>query len=101
MQVRFWGTRGSLPVAPRGEDIRQKIKQALLQANGRQFDSEAAIKRFIDAELAARHELVELLSRSRLPEPTGFGLTIDLRRDYEEFQARQRVRIITKELSKR
>ena len=32
MQVRFWGTRGSLPVAPRGEDIRQKIKQALLQA---------------------------------------------------------------------
>ena len=51
MRVRFWGTRGSLPVAPRGEDVRQKIKQALLQANGRQFDSEAAIERFIDAEL--------------------------------------------------
>ena len=45
MRVRFWGTRGSLPVAPRGEDVRQKIKQALLQANGRQFDSEAAIER--------------------------------------------------------
>ena len=51
MRVRFWGTRGSLPVAPRGEDVRQKIKQALLQANGRQFDSEAAVERFIDAEL--------------------------------------------------
>ena len=24
MRVRFWGTRGSLPVAPRGEDVRQK-----------------------------------------------------------------------------
>src|SRR5262245_43163204 len=51
MQVRFWGTRGSLPVAPKGEDTRQRIKQALLQANGRHCDSEAAIEQFIDGEL--------------------------------------------------
>ena len=57
MRVRFWGTRGSLPVAHKGEDSRQKIKQALLRANGRQFDSEAAIERFIDKELdfSVRH----------------------------------------------
>src|SRR5262245_65803219 len=51
MRVRFWGTRGSLPVAPKGEDTRQRIKQALLKANGRRFDSEVAVERFIDEEL--------------------------------------------------
>ena len=57
MRIRFWGTRGSLPVAPDGESIRQKIKHALLQAHGRAFESEAAVERFIDAELdfPARH----------------------------------------------
>jgi len=44
-------------VAPDGESIRQKIKHALLQANGRAFESESAVERFIDAELdfSARH----------------------------------------------
>ena len=51
MRVRFWGTRGSIPVALNGEEIRQKIKRALLQANGRHFDSEAAVEQFIEAEL--------------------------------------------------
>jgi phosphoribosyl 1,2-cyclic phosphodiesterase len=51
MRVHFWGTRGSLPVGPDGAVIRQKIKHALLKANGRQFDSEADVERFIDAEL--------------------------------------------------
>lgn len=51
MRVRFWGTRGSIPVALSGAGVRQKIKRALLQANGRQFESEAAIERFIETEL--------------------------------------------------
>jgi phosphoribosyl 1,2-cyclic phosphodiesterase len=51
MLVRFWGTRGSLPVALDGVGVRRKIKRALLQANGRRFEDEAAIERFIDGEL--------------------------------------------------
>jgi phosphoribosyl 1,2-cyclic phosphodiesterase len=51
MRVRFWGTRGSLPVAPEGEAIRQKIKRALLKASGRKFETEMSVEQFIDAEL--------------------------------------------------
>ena len=51
MLVRFWGTRGSLPVALDGAGVRQKVKQALQRASGRRFDSEEAIERFIDTEL--------------------------------------------------
>ena len=55
MLVRFWGTRGSLPVALTGAGVRSKIKQALLQANGRRFDEDAAVERFIDEELDFPH----------------------------------------------
>ncbi len=51
MQARFWGTRGSLPVGPDGAEIRQKIRQALIKANGRRFDGAAAVEQFIDSEL--------------------------------------------------
>lgn len=51
MLVRFWGTRGSIPVALDGDGVRRKIKQALLCANGRHFKSEEAVEQFIDAEL--------------------------------------------------
>jgi phosphoribosyl 1,2-cyclic phosphodiesterase len=51
MRVRFWGTRGSIPVAPSGESVRHKIKQALLQSRGRSFANEMAIEQFIDSEL--------------------------------------------------
>jgi phosphoribosyl 1,2-cyclic phosphodiesterase len=51
MRIQFWGTRGSLPVAPDGDSVRRRIKQALQQANGRQFGSEAALDEFIDTEL--------------------------------------------------
>ena len=51
MVVRFWGTRGSLPVALSGGALREKIKRALLQADGRRFDTEEALQRFIDEEL--------------------------------------------------
>ena len=51
MQAHFWGTRGSIPVAAEGAAIREKIKYALLKANGRRFDSAGAVERFIDSEL--------------------------------------------------
>jgi phosphoribosyl 1,2-cyclic phosphodiesterase len=39
MRVRFWGTRGSIPVALTPADIRDKLAQALVAASGRRFDS--------------------------------------------------------------
>jgi len=51
MQIRFWGTRGSLPVAASGAAVREKIKQALLLADGRRFEDATAADRFIDQAL--------------------------------------------------
>jgi phosphoribosyl 1,2-cyclic phosphodiesterase len=48
MQVYFWGTRGSLPVALEGAAIREKIRRALLKADGRRFENAAAAEQFID-----------------------------------------------------
>ena len=52
MLVRFWGTRGSLPVAPTAETIRHKIVDALLSANGRSFADRADAHRFVEQELS-------------------------------------------------
>lgn len=52
MRVHFWGTRGSLPAATESQAIRDKIKRALRQANGRHLDSDAELNHFIDNELA-------------------------------------------------
>ena len=38
-------------MAPDGDSVRKRIKQALQQANGRQFESETAMDEFIDTEL--------------------------------------------------
>ena len=51
MRVRFWGTRGSIPVALTPADIRDKLAQALVAASGRRFDS------FGDAYAFAQHSL--------------------------------------------
>ena len=51
MLVRFWGTRGSLPVAPHADTIRAKIARALVAGSGRSFADEAAAGHFIDHEL--------------------------------------------------
>jgi phosphoribosyl 1,2-cyclic phosphodiesterase len=48
MRVRFWGTRGSLPVALTAADVRQKLLAALRAARGRALASEANL----DAVLA-------------------------------------------------
>ena len=57
MRVKFWGTRGSIPVAPTTAAIRQKLVAALTQAAGRQLDTPARIEAFVDGELdwAVRH----------------------------------------------
>jgi len=39
VRVRFWGTRGSIPVALTAADIRDKVAQALFRAEGRRFES--------------------------------------------------------------
>ena len=39
MRVRFWGTRGSIPVALTSADIRDKVAEALYRAQGRSFAS--------------------------------------------------------------
>jgi phosphoribosyl 1,2-cyclic phosphodiesterase len=51
MLVRFWGTRGSLPVAQHADAIQAKIVKALLAAGGRTFASEAEARAFADANL--------------------------------------------------
>ena len=40
MRVRFWGTRGSLPVALTAADVRRKLHDALLAARGQALDTE-------------------------------------------------------------
>lgn len=51
MLVRFWGTRGSIPVGLTSADIRRKIEAALTQAMGKGLDSPDKVRRFIDDEL--------------------------------------------------
>ncbi len=51
MLVRFWGTRGSLPVAPTAEAIRRKIVNALLLAEGLRFEDRSDAERFVETVL--------------------------------------------------
>lgn len=51
MLIRFWGTRGSLPVAARAEAVRCKVAKALVAAEGRKFADEAAALAFVDSDL--------------------------------------------------
>lgn len=51
MLVRFWGTRGSLPVAQKAEAIQAKIARALVAAGGRTFADEAEADAFARTHL--------------------------------------------------
>ena len=51
MRVRFWGTRGSIPVALTTADVRDKLAQALLQASGRSFKNYEEAHAFASSEL--------------------------------------------------
>ena len=55
MLIRFWGTRGSLPVALTASRVLDKIARALLAANGRQpkdMDEALALARSLPFEVA-------------------------------------------------
>lgn len=49
MRIRFWGTRGSLPVALTAPQLRQKLVDTLRASRGRDLSSDAAIGEFVDA----------------------------------------------------
>ena len=49
--MRFWGTRGSIPVALTTADVRDKLAQALVQASGRTFASYEQAHAFASSEL--------------------------------------------------
>ncbi len=51
MKVRFWGTRGSIPVSVTSPDIRKKLIFALEGAIGRNLDTREKIETYIDHEL--------------------------------------------------
>ena len=48
-RVRFWGTRGSLPVALVATDVRAKLVAALRGASGKSFSDDAAIDAYVDS----------------------------------------------------
>ena len=47
--VRFWGTRGSLPVALTAADVRAKVMAALRGASGRSFASDEDLAAYVGA----------------------------------------------------
>ena len=51
MRVRFWGTRGSIPVAVTPAVIRRKLVGALTRAIGRGLDTPEKVEAFVDREL--------------------------------------------------
>jgi phosphoribosyl 1,2-cyclic phosphodiesterase len=48
MKVRFWGTRGSIPVSLTAPDVRAKILTALQGARGRSFDAPGDMETYVD-----------------------------------------------------
>jgi phosphoribosyl 1,2-cyclic phosphodiesterase len=52
VRVRFWGTRGSLPVALTSRDVRDRLARALVAANGRDLDTVEKAQAFADQHLA-------------------------------------------------
>ncbi len=51
MLVRFWGTRGSIPVALTSSAVKDKLVAALLRAARRRFATPAEARLFVDQEL--------------------------------------------------
>jgi phosphoribosyl 1,2-cyclic phosphodiesterase len=47
-RIRFWGTRGSLPVALTASGVREKLIKALRAASGKTFASDDALHAFVD-----------------------------------------------------
>lgn len=51
MRVRFWGTRGSIPVSLTAADIRDRLAQVLVRASGRTFASYEEAHAFASTQL--------------------------------------------------
>ena len=51
MRVRFWGTRGSIPVALDTAGLQAKLVDALLKASGKSLKNAADARQFIEREL--------------------------------------------------
>jgi len=51
MRIRFWGTRGSLPVSLAAEDIKHKIVEAVLAAGGRELGTRETVEAFVENDL--------------------------------------------------
>lgn len=51
MKLKFWGTRGSIPISVIASDIRAKLIAALTGAIGRQLDTPEKIADYVDNEL--------------------------------------------------
>jgi phosphoribosyl 1,2-cyclic phosphodiesterase len=49
MRVRFWGTRGSLPVSLTAAAVRRKLVAALRGASGRAFATERELEDYVDS----------------------------------------------------
>lgn len=49
MKVRFWGTRGSIPVSLTAQDVRAKIVAALQGARGLDLTTPQALEAYVDA----------------------------------------------------
>ena len=48
-RIRFWGTRGSLPISLTATAVRRKLVAALRDVSGRAFGSDDEIERYLDA----------------------------------------------------
>lgn len=51
MLVRFWGTRGSIPVAMTSAEVKRKLVTALVAAAGRGLDTPGKARAFVEWEL--------------------------------------------------
>jgi phosphoribosyl 1,2-cyclic phosphodiesterase len=51
MIVRFWGTRGSIPVALGAAAVQEKLVKALVQASGRALETPEKAQAFVEHEL--------------------------------------------------
>ena len=51
MKVHFKGTRGSIPISPSAQDIKEKVVASLLAARGKELRSEGQIREFVDKNL--------------------------------------------------
>ncbi len=51
MRVRFWGTRGSMPVSLTWRDLRDRLARVLVQANGKDLDTLDKACEFVDRDL--------------------------------------------------